>query len=448
MAGLCVARALAAHYDRVTLVERDPLLDAPRFRPGVPQSRHVHALLESGRRALEHLFPGFTAELTAAGAVGLRFPQDVLWLNPSGWYQRHTGNHRGLSASRDLIEWTTRRMLLATTPVDVVSASEAVGLTATRDGSRVTGVRIRARGGGGRVQDLDADLVVDATGRGSHAPRWLSDIGYPSVPESRIVAHHGYASRRYAVPADANGDWKAIYLQSKPPTSTRTGLLFPIEQGQWVVSLGGAAGDHPPIDDHGFLEFARTLRSRVLYDTICDAEPVTSVYGYRRTENQRRHYERLRRWPEQFVVVGDAACAFNPVYGQGMSVAAMTALLVDAGLRRARSTRGLARRLQWQVAGASADAWMIATGEDLRYPTTEGARPDLWTRLMQRYLDRVLAAATVDPVVTDAFFDVFNLLRRPPTLFRPTVVAHVLAARWTPSAAGATGHVHPAPARV
>jgi 2-polyprenyl-6-methoxyphenol hydroxylase-like FAD-dependent oxidoreductase len=363
----------------------------------------------------------------------LTFPRDALWLTAAGWSQRFDNGLPMLSSSRELLEWTVRRRIAASGRVRFVEESDVTGLTATADSSAVTGVRLRSRADRDE-EEMAADLVVDASGRSSHAPRWLEAMGYEPPEETRITSFLGYASRLYAIPQDFHADWKLLFLQGQPPEHVRGGGLFPIEGGRWIVTIAGAARDYPPTDEQGFLEFAQGLRTPILYDTIKDAEPLTPIHGYQRTENQRRHFERLKRRPERFLVTGDAACAFNPIYGQGMTVAADDAMALHRCLREAATHRGgdltgLAERFQRAVAKSNAAAWLVATGEDLRYPTTEGARPDLAGRVVHRYMDRVVTAATWNPHVNRAFAEVVNLLASPYSLFRPDILLPALRGR-------------------
>jgi 2-polyprenyl-6-methoxyphenol hydroxylase-like FAD-dependent oxidoreductase len=442
MAGLLAARVLADHFDQVTIVERDHLPQGAQFRAGVPQSRHVHALLARGAELLERLFPGLEADVRAAGAHCLQWPRDVMWLLPAGWCTRFDSGIKVLSCSRGLLEWSVRRRLACRDTVSFLDASEVTGLVPCPGGGAVAGVQLRSRRGGSGaaapVATLPASLVVDASGRDSQAPRWLAALGYPAPRETRIDALAGYASRCYARPSHHRGDWKALFLQARPPTSTRLGLIFPIEGDRWLVSLQGMGSDYPPTGEAGFLEFARGLRSPLLYDAIKDAEPLSPIHGYRSIANQWRHYEGLRRQPESFVVLGDAACAFNPIYGQGMATAALAAAALQRSLEEQRlrqrdgSLTGLASRCQQRVARGCSAAWLLATSEDLRYPTTRGARPDLTTRLLHRYLNRVIEAATVHPAVNRAFLDVVNLISPPTSLFRPSVLLPALAGAGSP----------------
>lgn len=438
MAGLLAARVLADHVERVTLLDRDRFPATPAFRRGVPQSRHVHALLVRGLEVLEELFPGLEAELVDAGAPIIPSPRDVLWLSAAGWCRRFPPRLRLLSCSRELLEWHVRRRVAALDNVRLLEGREVVGLLPNPDGTAVAGVRLRDRtgrdGAPAADQTIRATIVIDASGRTSQASEWLADLGYPPPAETTVDAFLGYASRAYAIPPGFVADWRGVYLQAKPPATARAGVLLPVEGGRWLVGLVGAGRDYPPTDEAGFLAFARSLRSPVLAEAIQMAEPLSAIHGNRQTANRRRHYERLARRPEGFVVVGDAACTFNPVYGQGMTVAALAARALDQGLRQQRRGRpegdltGFARRVQRRVATGSATAWLMATGEDLRYPETSGARPGLPTRLLQRYADGVLRAAMEDQRANAAFLDVLNLLAPPPALFRPGVLASVL---WT-----------------
>jgi 2-polyprenyl-6-methoxyphenol hydroxylase-like FAD-dependent oxidoreductase len=442
MGGLATAQALSRHFERVTLVERDDLPSRPTHRSGIPQGRHLHALQPGGLAALERLLPGFGAELVASGAVRVMAPRDVCWLSAAGWMRPFDHEPRMLlSATRDLIEWVARRLVTDTPQVIVRSGLEVTGLmvvepsTGGTGGGRLRGITVRPRRATSPepTESIVADLVVDASGRRSHAPDWLAAAGYERPTESTVDAELAYATRIYRrTGGDDAGGWKAVFLQARPPHTRRMGVVFPIEGDRWMLTLAGTNGDVPPTDEDAFLEFARGLRAPTIADTIERLEPLSPIVGYRRTENRRRHYESLRM-PDGFVVVGDAACAFNPVYGQGMSAAALTAEALDRCLAdhldRNDSVVGVSARAQKAVAKANAGAWMVATGEDLRYPETRGGKVGMGDRLVRRYLDRVVAVAAVDPVVNTAFFDVVALLAEPTSLMRPALMARVLGRR-------------------
>ena len=434
MAGLLAGRVLADHFDRVTIVDRDRFPEAPVPRKGVPQAHHLHVLLMRGQLIFEQLFPGLRAELLAAGAPHLDSAADLAWLTPAGWGVRFTSGLGGYSCSRDLLEWSVHRRVAAQTRVRFLEDREVVGLLSDAGRRGVAGARVRSPngpdGGAGRDEEVGADLVVDASGRGSKAPKWLAALGYPPPQETVVNAFLGYASRIYQRPDDFRAGWKALYVQSAPPAATRGGAIFPLEGQRWMVSLGGAGRDYPPTDEPGFLDFARSLPTPVLCDAIREARPLTPIYGYRGTENRLRHYERLPSWPERLVALGDSVCAFNPVYGQGMSIAAAGASALDRHLRARRrhdgDLTGLARRFQRGLARINAAPWLMATGEDFRVPATVGGAPGRATRFMHRYMDRVLLVATEDRSVRRVLLEVFHLLKPPSALFQPRVVVQVL----------------------
>jgi 2-polyprenyl-6-methoxyphenol hydroxylase-like FAD-dependent oxidoreductase len=422
MAGLLAGRVLADHFDRVTVVERDRFPEAPGPRKGAPQARHAHVMLARGRQVMEDLFPGLNDELAAAGAPFLDAGDDIACHSASGWAVRYRAGIGLLSASRDLLEWSARRRLAALPRIAFVEGTDVLGLLP--GAGRVAGVELRARQSAEAPRRLEADLVVDATGRGSRAPQWLEALGYSAPEETVINSFVGYASRLYRPPAGRQPDWRGLYFQATG-AATRGGLVLPIEGGRWIVTLTGRGGDHPPTDEAGFLAFARSLPGPELHDAIADAEPLGPITGHRATENRVRHFERLRRWPDGLVVLGDAACAFNPVYGQGMTAAALGALTLGEWLAGGAP----ARRFQAKLARANASPWLLATGEDARFPGTVGARRGWLTRLLDWYTGRVLRRSVSSPAVRTTLLEVIHLLRGPSALFSPRVVWELLRGR-------------------
>lgn len=436
LAGLCAARALVDHVDRVTVVDRDRFPDEPKVRAGVPQAHHLHVLITAGQRALDQLFPGLLDELRAAGAVEVAAPTDVLYLSATGWRERFPATHRLIGISRERLDWTVRERLAADPKVRFLTGHEAVGLVGAADRDAVSGVELRQRGTSGQartrdtgaqVQQLDADLVVDASGRGSHAPQWLDRLGYGRPQEVKVESGLGYASRRYVLAPEVTAGWKNILLMPQPPDTGRGGVIYPIENDRWMVTLGGLGDDCPPTDEAGFLEFARGLRSPILYEAIKDATPDSPIHGFRNTGNHRRRYEAMPRWPDGFAVVGDAACTFNPVYGQGMSIAAQAGVTLAEQLRTSGGRLG--RAAQVKIAAGSEAAWLIATGADLRYPTTVGDQPARGGQLSRWYLDRAADVANRDPYVLRVLTDVFHLVAPLSAVARPGVALRVLRGR-------------------
>ncbi|MER7464206.1 NAD(P)-binding protein [Streptomyces sp. NPDC097981] len=442
MAGLLAARALAQRFARVTVVERDELPDTgPAFRPGVPQSRHVHVLWSRGLELMEGLLPGVTRELLAAGAALMESPRDFLWLSPADWFHPVPGS-RILIGSRELIDWTVRREVLRDDRITVRSGSTVTGLVAGPDGRSVTGVRLREGG------PLAARFVVDATGRTSRAPAWLAALGHPAPATTRYDSHLGYSSRYYEIPPDPARRWQGMYVQGRPD-SPRGGVLVPLDDGRWLATLIGNGEHAPPTGDEEFLAYTRSLRTPALYDALRDAKPLSSPTGFRSTANEWRHYERLDRWPAGFVVLGDAACRFNPVYGHGMTVAALAADALAGAIRglAPREIAGAARRIQRRTAAAADVAWQIATSEDMRYPETEGPPPDRATKVLQAYMSRVIVGANADPEISRPFFGVLSLSASPNTLLSPGTVIRVLSKWRLPTIPETTAYPphHPGP---
>jgi 2-polyprenyl-6-methoxyphenol hydroxylase-like FAD-dependent oxidoreductase len=428
IAGLLAARVLSAHFKRVTLVERDTFPDRPAYRNGVPQSRHLHVLLLKGKAILECYFPGLEAELIAEGAVPADLGSEFRTVTIFGRVAPAPLGLKMLLCSRHLIEFAVRRRLNERENVRYLTKAEATGLLASEDNRQVVGLRLRPRAGAIVPETLAADLVVDCSGRGSAAADWLADLGYPR-PETTVVnSHLGYATRWYKQPAQTP-PWKGILVTVRPPHNPRGGGLFSTEGGLWVVTLGATAGLSTPNNESDFLTFASQLSDPAIYDAIHQAEPVSQIYGYRRTENQWRHYERLGRWPGGLVVMGDAACCFNPVYGQGMTAAALAARSLDRLLdaERGSITSSFGRTFQGQLAKSLGLPWLMATREDFRWDNTEGVRPGDAARLVQWYFDRVIKLARRDPHASRAFNKVVHLLQPPASLFHPRILLPALA---------------------
>lgn len=425
MAGLVAARVLTRHYERVTILDRDLLPAGPEPRAGAPQSYHVHVLLNRGWQILSAQFPELDAMLRAAGALELDWLAEVEWFTPFGQFPRESSPLRSRACTRALLEFSVRQCLLADPRVRVLAGLEVTGLEVA--GERVVGVQVSRRAGAGEptADDLRADLVVDASGRASKALAWLAALGYPAPAETVIDAKLGYATRLYQLRGEQ--PWKVLYVMGKPGENPRGGVVYAVEGGRHIVTLVGYGGVFPPTDEAGFLEFAANLPTPALREALADATPCSAIHGYRKTENRIRHFERLRRWPAGFVVTGDAACALNPVYGQGMTVGAIAATLLDATLReRPGEPPGL--RFQRRLAASNQGAFMTATSDDLRWPETVGkASPGL--KVMHRLVDKIFVAATRHPDIQLKLMQVLHLVEPTRVLFHPSVLRRALFAR-------------------
>ncbi len=436
MAGLLTTRVLTDHFDRVTLIERDKYHDRPQARKGQPQAHHLHALLAQGLRTLNHYFPDLQAALVEGGAFISDLTETMRWYCYGDYRVQFTSGLVGIMMSRPFLEWHIRRRVMALPNLTVLDGCAVIELVTTEDRARITGVIAGRRGARDRRETIKADLIVDATGRGSAAPRWLSELGYQHPEESFVKIGVGYTSRVYRRdPNDPKGaEWH--FLTQEAPWAKSAGAAFPIEGDRWLVTLAGFHGHHPPTDEHGFKEFARALPAKDIYNLICRVEPLSGITQFKFPGSLRRHYENLPAFPEGFLVVGDAVCSFNPVYGQGMTVAAIEALALDE-LFHKRSGRdrlqGFAKPYFKRVAKVIDNPWRTAVGEDFRYPETKGKKA-LGTDLLNAYGDAVHRATHSDPVVCLAFWTVMNLIEQPTSLMKPNILLRVarahLGSRW------------------
>ncbi|MFN8444743.1 MAG: FAD-dependent monooxygenase [Caldilineaceae bacterium] len=434
VAGMSTAQVLTRYFERITIIERDSLPATPEFRKGAPHARHAHILLGRGQEILEGLFPGLRQALIEQGAVNVNMGNELVLFNSGAWGQPFPSAINMIGCSRPLLEHTMRQLLLRNPRVQLFQEQEVLGLLSDEKRQRAVGIRLRdCHQPDAAENTLYADLVVDASGRSSHAPQWLEELGYVAPAETTVNAFAGYTSRIYRRPTQRKETWKAMYNMVSPPNYSRGGVILPMEGDLWQVTVMGMAKDYPPTDEAGFLDFMRGMASPRMVEALKDAEPISDPYGYRRAENRMRYYEKLPRYLENFLVAGDAVYAFNPVYGQGMTMAAIGAQTLDHCLQTQRrqhpngDLRGLAQHYQGKLAKAIADPWQMATGQDIRWPGTEGGlQPDAITRLVQRYLDRVLRTMPHNPAVAEAFYHVQNMLKPPTSLFHPRILWQVL----------------------
>lgn len=437
LAGLLAARALTSFADRVVVIERDTLPAGPEPRTGLPQARHVHQLWSGGARALERLVPGVGERLRAAGVTRLPVTTDMVVLSPHGWFRRWAESAFLLPASRDLLDWVVRTRILADPRIELVERAEALGPVGT--GTAVTGARIRDREGTERT--LPADLVVDATGRGSRAPRWLASLGLPAPERREVNPGLAYATRLFRAPEQARDGFPIVNVQADPrgPRPGRGGVLMPIEDGRWMVTLHGCRGHEPTTDAADFLRYAREeLRHPVIAELLARAEPLGEDVAFTRTTANRRHYfERMPKWPENFVVLGDAVCALNPVYGHGMSVAAQGALALREVMGRHQlGTPGLARRVQRAISRPVRAAWDLSTGADVFYPGATETGPTLRERITAAYVGRLLHTATGNGRIARRVTDVTSLERGSGVLLAPSMVVAAAVGPLKPALGG------------
>ncbi|MFI8067934.1 NAD(P)/FAD-dependent oxidoreductase [Streptomyces sp. NPDC086033] len=417
MAGLLAAAVLSGSGRTVTVLERDTAATAPAPRDGVPQGRQPHVLLHRGLCEIEELLPGLRQQLVAAGGVPLD-TGNLAWLGERGWAPFGTPAFELVSATRPLVEHLVRERVTALPGVALLGGARVRGLNRPASG---TGWLVERHG----APAVRTDLVVDASGRGSRMPQWLAQQGLGEVPATSVDAGFGYAGRAYAAPPGHLGRVAGVVLL---PTAgcPAGGVALPVEGGRWLVAAVGAAEHRPPRDPEGFDAFLARLRDPALADFTASARPLGDIAVHRRTGNLRRHYDRMASWPDGLLVTGDSLCAFNPVYGQGITVAATQALL----LRRALATTrpGWEHRLVRRLARAADLPWAIATGEDLRH--TGGERRSGVDALFGRWSGEVDRLAAHGNVRAQRTLDsIYHLVGSPARLFDPALIVSAVKAR-------------------
>jgi len=423
MGGLLAARALADHFGQVTLLERDTFPPAGENRKGVPQGKHTHVLLGLGRNIMEDFLPGLTQELTRLGAVRIAdASMNVRWFNEGGFHKPGVSGFPALGVSRPTLEAAVRSRVLALPNVQAIENCDVRGLMKTAGDSRVTGVRLVRRQEGTAEESMAAGLVVDAGGRGSRSPAWLQALGYERPVEDEVHVGIGYTTCFFRRQRDHIPGINGIVVMPTPPDK-RMAVMLAQDGERWVVTIGGYLGHHAPTDLPGFLEAAKELPAVDIYSVIKDAHPLTEPVAYKFPANLRHRYEKLERFPEGYVVFGDALCSFNPIYGQGMTVAAMEAVALDECLAEGRSR--LAKRFFARASKIIDESWNSAVGNDLRYPQVEGPRTPL-LRFLNWYIQKLHFAAHHDDQVSIAFLKVINMLAPGPSIMHPRIVWRVL----------------------
>ncbi|GAA1563927.1 FAD-binding monooxygenase [Actinomadura kijaniata] len=424
MAGLLAARVLAESYAEVVVVDRDRLLGVRESRRGAPHTVHAHGLHARGHLILEELFPNFTAELTEAGVPTGDLGEMRWYFNARKLRPARTGL-LSVTAPRPVLEDHVRGRVAALPNVTFLEEHSVLGLAATADGGRITGVRVQRRlreDGDGGEDVIEGDLVIDASGRGSRVPAWLEELGYQRPAEERVKVDLAYTTRHYRMRPEMFDGVQSINPVASP-AHPRGAFFGQVGPDKCILSLTGILGDHPPTDPEGFLEYVRSLPVPDVYEAVHDAEPLDEPVRFRFAASVRRRYERLTRFPDGLLVLGDAFCSFNPVYGQGMSVAAIEAMALRDQLRR--EPRPSPRPFLAQVARVVDAPWEISAGGDLDFPGVEGPRT-VKVRMGNAYMARLQYAATKDAAVTDGFMRVAGLIDPPTALMRPSMVARVL----------------------
>ncbi len=418
--GTLAARVLSEFYREVVVVDRDTVLDVYSLRKGAPQAAHAHAFHSRGYDNVMELFPDLPADLEEHG-----IPQPDLghmrWYFNAQLLQRTTTGLRSIGAQRPVIEGILRAKVAALPNVTYHEKTEVLSLLASEDGARISGVRISPVGATGEESDLEADLVIDTTGRGSRTPVWLEQLGYERPPEQRMNIGLTYTTRLFHHRPGMLEDTQSVNPVASP-AHPRGAFFGRVGPQTCILSLTGILGDKPPTDSEGFLDYVKSLPVSEVYDAVHDAEPMTDAVSFGFPASVRRHYESMERFPDRFFVLGDALCSFNPVYGQGMMVASIEVMALREHLSAGTPPDSAA--LRTELATIVDDPWMISTSGDLDFPEVPGERsPEVLGG--NEFIAKLTVAATKDPVLTDAFLHVAGLKRPLMSLMEPEIVERV-----------------------
>jgi 2-polyprenyl-6-methoxyphenol hydroxylase-like FAD-dependent oxidoreductase len=427
MAGLLAARVLSEHFEKVIILERDLMHDEPESRKGQPQTRHLHGLLAQGYKTIIEYFPDLIDGLKRGGNPIVDMGQQMRWFCYGGYRTRFTFDlsMQGIITSRPFLEWQIRQRVLNLPNVQVKDGYSAQKLISTSTYERIIGVHCSSYTRKEQVETLSADLVVDAGGRGSQSPKWLAELGYHKPKEDLVTCGVGYATRLFQRNPNQPGSQDWILITPDAPRERRVGTALPIEGERWIVSLGGWHGDHAPADEAGFIAFAKSLPAPDVYHIVSRCTPISDIIVNKFPASLRRRYEQLNRFPEGYLILGDAVCSFNPLYGQGMTTAALQARELDKLLVEQKGDlKGIARLFFRRIAKIIDIPWQMTTGEDFRFPQTQGKKAP-GTNLINAYVGQVHRASHHDPVVGAAFLRAMNLMEAPSSLFHPRILWRV-----------------------
>lgn len=426
LAGLATAKVLSAYFDEVIVVEADkePLGEAAR--KGVPQGRHVHGLLKGGADALTRLFPDLPKELEKSGASSANFSNDIKWYINRRFIPRFEGDLTIQFQSRPLLERCVRDFIRALGNVFISYETKVVDYMPHTNSERISAAVLKQSNG--EVTTIEADLFIDATGRGSALPKWLESNGWGRVPLSETRVDLGYASCFLKLPDDVNRDWTSLLIYPTGPEEVRGCTLVQVENETWLLTLAGYHNDHPPADKAGFLEYAKNLPQPEVYEAIKDAVFLTDISLHKFPASIRRHYNKLPSFPLGLIPVGDTNVSLNPLFGQGMSVAVLSVqslagLLDDVDLANNDSLRHLRDHYLKSLDTIFQTPWDLAMGQDFKYPQTQGVKP-FGMSIKNYFKSLILSSSSTDVIQT--FYGVVHLVEDEKVFYQPARALKVL----------------------
>lgn len=421
--GCLTAAVLARRFERVTVIEKSDFYDETGPRQSVPQEHHVHLLLLRGKQIIDRIFPGILSALEQSGAQVADLGHDVKWYQGGRWKNRYRSGIYAHYCSRRLIDNQLRRCLASVPRVGILSGTRVtrVEFSGAGDQRAVSGVIIDDGSG---ERSMSCDLLVDASGRGTHMPSWLKEAGFGTVENSVVKTELGYASRIYRrLPAFAE-QWQVLLVLPTAPAQRSMGVISPIEGNRWMVTTGGWFGHFPGKDPDDFLQALAALPVPDIHEVIRDAEPLSEVFTFKMPGSRRSHYDRIEHWPDGLLVVGDALSSMNPLYSQGMTIGALEADCIDVRLDEVLARSLSCRQLQGLLCGVVDGAWNMATTEDFRFPETIGKRT--WrTRFHHWYGAGLGKLSASNRRALETQIGVTNLVMEPNRLYTPAIASRI-----------------------
>lgn len=420
MAGMMAARALSNHFSRVIVLERDQLNDEANPRKGVPQAHHVHVLLTSGVNAIEYYYPGIIDEMLRDGVERVAWSEEIRWFQAGSWKTRQPCGLSFYPQARVSLETRIRSHLRQQPGVKILPESSVQSLMYDAGRQTVTGVRVTQ---GGQVSEIKADLVVDAAGRGSRVLKWLEELGYAAPPKETMAIDLVYVSQVYRK-TDQPRDWKGLACHPTP-AMPRGAILLPLDADRWILTLFGYLGEHPIPTQADILQFLKGLPVPDLYNVISTATPLSDALKFEYPQQIRQRYDKVERFPAGLLVIGDALCSLDPVFGQGMTLASKESRALDQALASTSDAQGLRVKYFNACQQIIEPPWLITKSEALRFEKMPGERP-LFIRILQWYTGHIFALSAESPQIYRAFLDVMHLIHGPEALFKPAVLGSVL----------------------
>ena len=426
IAGLLTARILAQYIEKVTIIEKDVLPINPGTRKSVPQGHHPHVILSKALQLIEKWFPEFIDDMASVGAIPVDPANDVCWFFPLSWMPRYSSGIKVLSSLRPQIEWCLKKSLLASfSNVTILENHSAIGLFTNKDNTCITGVKLKTPFGD--IEQMDATITIDTTGHTSRTPDWLASIGYEKPKEEEVVINVGYTTRIYKRPDDFKEGWRGYGILPDFPKTSRGAVLSTVQNNQWIISLTGYSGDHAPVDDIGFMQFARSLPKTHLYNLLKNETPLSSTKVFKLLKIRRRYYEKLSHFPDGLIVLGDALCTFNPIFGQGITVASICAEELERLLQKGVTPdmKRFSETFHLKASKRVSMAWHLSNIINFSYSQVKTKRR-MFLPSMRWFLKKTLETCSKNPKVGQVFLELFQMNTGIKTIANPSFLFPIL----------------------